>query len=125
MSKLRPLGDTVLCVQGDFGESVTAGGIVVQSTIGKTSGVTARWFQVYACGPDAEFVEPGDWVLVSYGRWTEHFLGGYLVDDLPDREKMWKVEYQSILAKTLDKIKPATANVAGDNVAQAARKSLY
>ena len=120
---LRPLHDTVLCTDGDFGEQVLDSGIIVQSTIGKTEGITARWFRVYACGPDAEFVEPGDWVLVEYGRWTEHFLGGYLVDDLEDRTKMWKVEYQSILAKSENKVKPRTANVAGDDIIKAARKT--
>lgn len=123
--KMRPLHDTVICTDGDFGESVTAGGIIVQKTIGKTEGVTARWFQVYAVGPDVKFVEPGDWVLVEYGRWTEGFRGGYVVDDLEDGTTMWKVEYQSILAKTADKVKPHTANVAGRDIVTAAKKSLY
>ena len=125
MTKLRPLSDTVICTDGDFGESVTEAGVIVQKTIGKTSGATARWFKVYATGPEVRFVEPGDWVLVEYGRWTENFRGGWLVDDLPNGEKMWKVEYQSILAKTADKVKPKVANVAGDNIVQAAQKSLY
>lgn len=123
--KLKPLHDTVICTDGDFGESVTSGGIIIQKTIGKSEGITARWFQVYAVGPEVKFVEPGDWVLVSYGRWTEAFKGGYLVDDLEDGKEMWKVEYESILAKTVDQMKPRTANVAGADVITAAKKSLY
>ncbi len=125
MTKLLPLADTVICTDGDFGESVTESGIIIQKTIGKTEGVTARWFKVYAVGPDVKFVEPEDWVLVEYGRWTEGFAGGRIVGDLDDHERMWKVDYKSILAKTEDKVKPRTANVAGDDIVMAAKKSLY
>lgn len=123
MTNLRPINDVVICTDGDFGEQVLESGIVVQKTIGKTEGITARWFRVHACGPDAKFVEPGDWILVEYGRWTENFLGGYLEDDLPDRTPMWCVEYKSILAKSENKVKPRTANVSGKDIITAARKS--
>lgn len=119
--KLKPILDHVLCTNGDFGESVTAAGVIIQKTIGTSTGITPRWFQVYAAGPDATLVKPGQWVLVEYGRWTESFLAHDLAPDLPNEQsRMWQVEYHSILMVSDEK--PPSHNVAGTNVVTAPKK---
>lgn len=100
--KIRPIKDVVLCTDADFGEQVTEAGIVIQSNIEKSQGITSRWFKLFAVGPDCwkelhDGVDQGKWVLVEYGRWTE---GMDLEDErLPEgKAKVWRVEQSSCLA---------------------------
>jgi len=50
--KVRAIRDNILCVDGDVGDQVTEAGIIVKSTIGKSDGITPRWFKVFEVGPD-------------------------------------------------------------------------
>lgn len=109
MSKIRPLSDNILCTDGDFGDVQLKSGIIIKSTIGKDSGITARWFKVYSVGPDIDWLTPGQWVYVEYGRWTEGFtVKG--IDDLESDQKIWKVDPKGCLAISDDK--PETTNLA-------------
>ena len=46
--------------------------------------------QVFEIGPDVDWLEPGQWVYVEYGRWTEGFT--CKDDRLEDGQKIWKVD---------------------------------
>jgi len=48
------------------------GGIVVRDNLGKSEGIRPRWTKIYAVGDKIDWIKPGQWVLVEYGRWTEH-----------------------------------------------------
>lgn len=100
--KIRAIADSIICVDGDFGDTYTSGGILIKSTIGKSEGITPRWFRVLDVGPDIDFVQPNNWVLVAYGRWTQ----GVVIEDerFPEgRGKIWRVEAESCLAWSEEK----------------------
>jgi co-chaperonin GroES (HSP10) len=67
---LRPLHDSVLAIGMNFDEQVTAGGIILKSDDGKSSGVKPRWCQVWAIGPKQQDVKIGEWIYVEHGRWS-------------------------------------------------------
>jgi hypothetical protein len=112
--RLRPISDNIICSDGDFGEQVTAGGIIIKDMMGKSEGITPRWFKVRAVGPDIEWLQPGEWVYVEYGRWTEGF-------DF-DGEKLWKVDPNGCIATAPEK--PSMVNISSD-VVIAPKKELY
>jgi hypothetical protein len=113
--KVKARTDNILCTDGDFGDQVTQSGIIIQKTIGKSEGIVPRWFRVFEVGPDVDWVEPGQWVLVEYGRWTEAM-------DVHDERfstegnigKLWKVEPKSCMAVSDEK--PETLNLTDSTV---------
>ena len=92
--KIRALHDDVLVQDMDFGEQITAGGIIVKSDDGKVHGIKPRWGQVYKVGPDQTDVHPGQWILIEHGRWTRKIK----IDDGNGAKEIQKVEVKSILA---------------------------
>ena len=92
--KIRALHDDVIVKDMDFGEMVTAGGIVVQSDNAKVHGIKPRWAQVYKIGPEQQDVQPGQWILIEHGRWTRKIK----IDDGDGAKEIQKVEVKSILA---------------------------
>lgn len=68
--KIVPIRDHVLVSDMEFGEQVTASGIVIKSDNGKSSGVKPRWAKVWAIGPEQSEVKVGEWICVEHGRWT-------------------------------------------------------
>ena len=114
--KIRAIKDNILCVDGSFGEQVTEGGIIIQNTSGKEEGIVPRWFRVFEVGPDIDWLEPGQWVYVEYGRWTEAMK---LQDDRFDTDnnkaEVWKVDPKGCLAVS-DEVPSGVgiANVVGD-----------
>jgi hypothetical protein len=112
MARVRPLKDNIFCTDGDFGESVTNAGIIIQKTIGKEEGIVPRWFKVFEVGPDIDFLKAGQWVLVEYGRWTE----GLKVKDerLETDEKIWKVDPKGCLAVSDEKPTDVNLKSVGD-----------
>ena len=90
MPTLRAYKDNILCIEGDFGDKTTEAGIIIKSTIGKDEGIAPRWFKAFEVGPDIDWVKPGQWLYVEYGRWTEGFT---VKDDrLEEGAKLWKVD---------------------------------
>jgi len=90
MPTITAYKDNILCTDGDFGDKTTESGIIVKSTIGSDEGIAPRWFQAFDVGPEIDWVKPGQWLYVSYGRWTEGFK---IADDrLEPGSKIWKVE---------------------------------
>ena len=100
--KIRAINDNILCVDGDFGEQVTTGGIKDPNTSGKEEGIVSRWFKVFEVGPDIDWITPGQWVYVEYGRWTEAMK---LQDDRfesdDNKAEVWKVDPNGCLAVSM------------------------
>ena len=68
-----PLKKRVLVSNMHFGETKTAGGLIIPDDDGKAGGVHPRWAKVYAIGKDQDDVEVGEWVMVAHGRWSRAF----------------------------------------------------
>jgi co-chaperonin GroES (HSP10) len=93
--KVRPIHADVLVSDMYFGETKTAGGIIIQSDDAKAHGVKPRWGKVYAKGPEnKDPYNVGDWILIAHGRWTRKIK----VDDGENVIEIQKVEVDSILA---------------------------
>lgn len=60
----------VLVTDLDSGEQTLASGIIIPNDDGKVRGVHSRWCKVYAVGEDITDIQPGEWLLVSHGRWS-------------------------------------------------------
>ena len=68
--ELKPLQDSVLVHNMEYGERRTASGIIIPDDNGKESGIRARKCTVYAVGQNVDELSPGDLILVAHGRWT-------------------------------------------------------
>ena len=69
--KIKAIRGDVLVHKMHFGETKTAGGIIIQSDDAKAHGVKPRWAQVYAKGHENnDPYDVGDWILIEHGRWT-------------------------------------------------------
>ena len=96
MSKvsINAIRDDVLITNMQFGEQKTKSGIILRNDNGKTHGIRARWGKVYAVGPRQKEFVPGQWVLVSHGRWSRQ-----VELELPEGTmKVQRVDVKSILA---------------------------
>jgi hypothetical protein len=54
-------------------QRVTASGIIIQGENGKDRGIRPRWARVRLVGEGIDWVTPGQYVLVSHGRWSRQF----------------------------------------------------
>lgn len=72
--KITPIRDNIIVHNMNFGETITASGIIIQSDDGKVDGIRPRWGQVWSIGPEQKDVNVGDWVLIEHGRWTRKFV---------------------------------------------------
>ena len=116
--KLRAIRDNILCTDGDFGDKVTASGLIVQSSIGKSEGIVPRWFRVFEVGEDIDWLQPGQWVYVEYGRWTEALE----VED--ERfDKIWKIDPKACLL--VSDTEPDNTVVFNTDAVSAIKKELY
>jgi hypothetical protein len=95
MPKITAYKDNILCIDGDFGNKTTESGIIIKSTIGSDEGIAPRWFQAFDIGPEIDWIKPGQWLYVAYGRWTEGFS---VPDDrLEEGAKIWKVDPEACM----------------------------
>lgn len=118
---IKAIANHIIATEGDFGDQVTKGGIVIKSTAGKSEGIVPRWFKVVAVGPQIDFLEAGEWVLVANGRWTESFQ---LDQADTNADKYWRLDPEGCLL-TADE-KPDTLNIADESdFVFAQKKSLY
>lgn len=67
---LKPLPDKILGTVY-IGER-KLGSIYVKDDLGRPEGIRPRWTKIYAVGSKIDWLQPGQWVLVENGRWTEH-----------------------------------------------------
>ena len=70
---ITPLKKRVLVSDMHFGETKSAGGIILVDDDGSQSGIHPRWAKIYAVGNKQEDVKVGQWILVSHGRWSRAF----------------------------------------------------
>ena len=94
--KITAIRGDVLVHKMHFGETKTAGGIIIQSDDAKAHGVKPRWAQVYAKGHENN--DPyniGDWILIEHGRWTRKIK---VQNEHNEEIELQKVETDSILA---------------------------
>lgn len=73
MTMIRPLKNRVLAELLGLEQRVTASGIIIQSENGKDRGIRPRWAHVRLVGEGIDWVQPGQYVLVSHGRWSRQF----------------------------------------------------
>jgi co-chaperonin GroES (HSP10) len=97
--KVRAIRDHVIIKDMEFGEMVTASGIVIQSDNAKSHGIKPRWGQVYKVGPDQKDVKEGQWVLVEHGRWTRKFT----IDDGEGVKEIQRIDVPAMLAVSDEK----------------------
>ena len=90
---LRPLRSNVIVTNLERGERKSAGGIIIPDDDGKSSGVRARWAQVYAIGPEQKDVKVGEWILIQHGRWTR---GADLKLEGREKFRFWKADPEGI-----------------------------
>jgi co-chaperonin GroES (HSP10) len=94
--EVRAIRGDVLVTDMHFGETTTAGGIIIQSDDAKAHGVKPRWAKVYAKGSEnKDPYEVGDWVLIEHGRWTRKIE---IENEKGEKIDLQKVEVESILA---------------------------
>lgn len=67
---IKPIRDKVLVTNIENGSRITRGGIIVPDDDGKERGIRPRWAEVYAVGDDVKDLQPGQWILISHGRWS-------------------------------------------------------
>lgn len=122
--KLRAIRDNILCTDGDFGDKVTASGLIVQSTLGKAEGIVPRWFRVFEVGSDIDWIQPGQWVYVEYGRWTEGIeVEDERFDTENNKKKIWKIDPKACLLVSEEA--PSNTIVFNTEAVSAIKKELY
>lgn len=67
---ITALKKKVIVTNIESGARLTTKGIIIPDDNGKERGIRPRWCEVYAVGDDIDDIKPGDWILVSHGRWT-------------------------------------------------------
>lgn len=93
ISKLRPLGETVIVSEMEFSGRQLQSGIVLLNDNGTTAGIRPRWGQVYAVGPEQKDVHVGQWICVAHGRWTR----GVEIEDDAGPRTIRKIDPKDIL----------------------------
>lgn len=111
-TELEAIRDVIVCCDAEFGDQQTSAGIIIKSNIKESQGITSRWMRVHKVGTDIDFLQPGDWVLVEYGRWTE----GFEVDGI---EEAYRVDPKGCMAVSDEK--PDTLYYNSDVVASEKR----
>lgn len=71
--KIRAIKNRIIISYIESGEKVTQSGLVILDDDGTERGIRSRWGYVYAVGPDIIDIAPGNWILISHGRWSRKF----------------------------------------------------
>jgi co-chaperonin GroES (HSP10) len=98
-SSIRPIRDKVLVVNIESGGKVTSGGIIIPDDDGKERGIRPRWAEVYAVGSDISDIKPGQWILISHGRWSR----GVNVDTPDGKIVLRQIDYPDAVLLVSDK----------------------
>ena len=97
---LKPLHARVAVTDMYFGEKVSASGLIIPSTDGKSSGVHPRWGKVYSKGPkNTDDFDVGQWILIEHGRWTRAIT---VEQDDGTEFKVWVVDETGIIGWSAD-----------------------
>lgn len=73
MNMIKPLKNRVLAELLGLEQRVTASGIIIAGENGKDRGIRPRWARVRLVGEGIDWCKPGQYVLVSHGRWSRQF----------------------------------------------------
>jgi co-chaperonin GroES (HSP10) len=76
--KIKPTHSNILVTDMEFGERLSAGGIILIGDDSEERGIRPRWCHVLAVGHQNKDVKKGEYILVAHGRWTR---GIDLTDD--------------------------------------------
>lgn len=117
ISKLKPLGNTVIVEEMEFSGRTLQSGIVLLNDNGTTAGIRPRWGRVYAVGPEQKDVTVGQWICVAHGRWTR----GVNIEDANGARTIRKVDPNDILL--LSDSEPMDDTMS--DAIQASQKSRY
>ena len=93
LSQLKALHDHVLVKSMNFSERLTSGGIVLPGDDSRSQGIRPRWAEVFAVGPTQTEITPGQYVLISHGRWTR----GVTIDHLNEEITIRRIDINDIL----------------------------
>lgn len=86
---VKPIRNKVLVTNIENGSRITRGGIIIPDDDGKERGIRPRWAEVYAVGEDVRDIVPGQWILISHGRWSR----GVDLGNEPNRITLRQVDY--------------------------------
>lgn len=89
MPNIRPMRNKVLVTNIESGGRITSGGIIIPDDDGKERGIRPRWAEVYAVGSEVKDLRPGQWILISHGRWSR----GVDLKDGDERITLRQVDY--------------------------------
>lgn len=87
--KIKPIKKDILVKKMENDDKKTKGGVLIPNDNGKERGIRARWCEVYKVGPQQDQVKPGDWILVSHGRWTRPIP---FVDENDEKMQLQKID---------------------------------
>lgn len=104
ISKIRPLGDSVIVTDMYFDERITNSGLVLIQDDMKSSGIRPRWGKVYAVGPEQKEIQVGQYIMISHGRWTR----GMKIEDHEGEKTIRKVDTKDILLVSDDPVNDLT-----------------
>jgi hypothetical protein len=93
INSLRALNDHILVSEMNFKERKLSSGIYLLNDDGSGAGIRPRWARVYATGPEQTDITPGQWILVSHGRWTR----GITIEDTTGDVTIRRVDPNDIL----------------------------
>ena len=93
LKKLVPVKDTILVYDMEFKERLSRGGLIILDDDMKSAGIRPRWAKVYAVGPLVLDVKPGDYIMISHGRWSR----GQTIEDDEGEKTIRKVDPNDIL----------------------------
>jgi co-chaperonin GroES (HSP10) len=68
--KITPTRSNILVTDMEFGERITAKGIILPGDDKEERGIRPRWCRVLAVGKENKDIQAGEWIYVSHGRWT-------------------------------------------------------
>jgi len=117
MQTIRPLRERVLAELMGLDDRVTASGIIIKSEDGKDRGVRPRWARVRLVGEGIDWVQPGQYVLVSHGRWSRQFETEHLGEKL----KLVYLDNKEVLAISDEDPQDEFVGVGIDTTPNAAR----
>ncbi len=96
MINIKPLRDNVLgrMVDGLGKERKSTGGVILTDDQLNEDFVRPRWFEVTHIGPDQHDVDVGQYVLVTYGRWSR---GVNVEGSLREDDKIFLIDNNDVL----------------------------
>jgi len=98
VDKLKPLGETIIVSDMEFGQRISKGGLIIPNDDMKSSGIRPRWAKVYATGPEVSDINVGDYIYIKHGRWTR----GVTIETSDGEKVIRKVDNKDILLVSKD-----------------------